>query len=278
MNWKMKFHSEIFNPTIVLISQEIAAWLVFLVPIGFLVNIHFYLRWLSNQKPNEEVYLYMVKGKFTYFTVLDLIGRIERATNKELKLERKKIEILYNSCVERKKPFKVYRSKIYRMLKQKSFGKPRIINSISRMPLYSQIVVIWSVLIILSVLNFIVIALIDSRVSLAASIIAGSFFGLIPGVALWLFCHSVFNSFLKDATQMKLKYKSSIPFRIAMAQFWAFTGWIWWKDIYGEDVSIAYIDYEKGPYYSGFSSGWEDIESEDDSGSNFKGGGASGVW
>ena len=166
----------------------------------------------------------MVKGKFTYLNVLDLVFRIEKATNQYLLKERKQIEVLFSSCQERGKPFKVYRSKVYRLLKKKAFGEPRILNAIKRMSGYTKVMAIWNVLIILSMQNLVIIALLESKVSTFAAFFNGTIFGLIPAALVWLFCHVIFNEILKEATQQRIKSKDSIPFRIAMAQFWGYSG------------------------------------------------------
>tara|TARA_B100000676_G_C18053475_1_gene832756 strand:+ start:66 stop:845 length:780 start_codon:yes stop_codon:yes gene_type:complete len=259
-----------------LIPFEYALYLAVLIPIGFLLNIPFYIYWLKKQNPSNEVYLYMVRGKFTYLNVLDMIARIERATNQDLKVERRKIERYFNLSREQKKSFKIYRSVIYRLLKEKSFGKPKILKSIHRMPVYTKVVAIWDVMIILSILNCIVVAANAAGAGLLAAVFAALLLGIFPSGIVWLMCHSAFNNVLRYATNKRIKEVSSIPFRIAMAQFWAFTGGYLWKDIYWAEGSLTWISESSTGYYGGISSGFESDNSSGEG--NFGGGRAGGSW
>lgn len=259
-----------------MIPFEYALYLAIWIPIGFVVNIPFYIYWLKKRKPNNEVYLYMVRGKFTYLNVLDMISRIERATSQDLKAERRKIERYYERSKERKKSFKIYRSMVYRLLKEKSFGKPKPLKSIRRMPIYTKIVAIWDVMIILSILNCVVISAYSFSLSFTGAIFTALTVGLFIAFPVWLCCHLIFNHTLKYSTNKRIKEASSIPFRIAMAQFWAFTGGYLWKDIYWVEGSSSWVTGSYGGYYGGISSGFGGFG---DSGfGGFGGGGAGGNW
>lgn len=240
-----------------MIPLNYALFFAFAIPIGFLLNIPFYIQWLKKQKPNNEVYLYMVRGKFTYLNVLDMIARIERATNQDLRLDRIKIERYFEISKTKKISFSVYRSVVYRLLKEKSFGSPKVLNSIRRMPLYTKVVAIWDLMILLSIINAAtVIFLIDFNLPFLSAVFGGLIAGFIPGSIIWLFCHLIFNHTLKYSANKRIKNVSSIPFRIAMAQFWAFTGGLFWKDIYWYEGSSTWIKGSSTGYYGGISSGF----------------------
>lgn len=259
-----------------MIPFEYALYLAIWIPIGFLVNIPFYIYWLKKRNPNNEVYLYMVRGKFTYFNVLDMIARIERATNQDLKAERRKIERYYKRSKERKKSFKIYRSMVYRLLKEKSFGKPKPLKSIRRMPIYTKIVAIWDLMIILSILNCVVISAYSFGLSFIGALFTALTVGLFIAFPIWLCCHLIFNHTLKYSTNKRIKEASSIPFRIAMAQFWAFTGGYLWKDIYWVEGGSSWVKGSYGGYYGGISSGLGGFGGF--GGGGFGGGGAGGSW
>lgn len=264
-----------------MINIEIGGILTALIIVGFIVNIPFYIAWLKRQKPSEEVYLYMVRGKFTYLNVIALIDRIEIATGKELRRERQKIEQYYNTSQKRGKSFKAYRSKVYPMLRGESFGKPQVINALRRMPLYTRIVAIWDLLIFMSIINIIVLSFMEDSDVVYASIV-GTVFGIIPASIVWFVCHLAFNVSLKASTEKRLKSIDSIPFRIAMAQFWAFTYGLFWRDIYWVDGGASWLsasDYFPGRYWS---SGYSHTSDFNDfggfGGGDFGGGGAGGDW
>ena len=264
-----------------MIPFEYALFLAIWIPIGFLVNIPFYIYWLKKRKPNNEVYLYMVRGKFTYLNVLDMIARIERATSQDLKAERRKIERYYKRSKERKKSFKIYRSMVYRLLKEKSFGKPKPLKSIRRMPIYTKIVAIWDLMIILSILNCVVISAYSFGLSFLGALFTALTVGLFIAFPVWLCCHLIFNHTLKYSTNKRIKEASSIPFRIAMAQFWAFTGGYLWKDIYWIDGGSSWVKGSYGGYYGGISSGFGGFGGGGFGGfggGGFGGGGAGGSW
>ena len=264
-----------------MIPLEYAILFAFCVPIGFLINIPFYIHWLKGQKPDNEVYLYMVRGKFTYLNVLDMVARIERATNQDLKVERRKIEGYYNRSQKRKKSFKIYRSIVYRLLKDKSFGKPKPLKSIRRMPIYTKIVAICDLMIILSILNWVVISAYSFGHSFIGAVLNALTVGLFIAFPVWLCCHLIFNHTLKYSTNKRIKEASSIPFRIAMAQFWAFTGGYLWKDIYWIDGGSSWVKGSYGGYYGGISSGFGGFGGGGFGGfggGGFGGGGAGGSW
>lgn len=262
-----------------LIPFEYALYLAIWIPIGFLVNIPFYIYWLKKQKPNNEVYLYMVRGKFTYLNVLDMVARIERATSQDLKAERRKIERYYNRSQKRKKSFKIYRSMVYRLLKEKSFGKPKPLKSIRRMPVYTKVVAIWDLMIILSIMNCIFISGYSYGFSFLGAVLLALIMSVFIAAPVWLCCHLIFNHALKYSTNKRIKEASSIPFRIAMAQFWAFTGGYLWKDIYWVEGSSSWVVGSSAGYYGGISSGFGGGGGFGGfGGGGFGGGGAGGSW
>ena len=265
-----------------MIPFQYALFFAFAIPVGFLLNLPFYIQWLKRQKPNDEVYLYMVRGKFTYLNVLDMISRIERATNQELKSERIKIERYFKIAKKRKKSFKIYRSLVYRLLKEKSFGKPKILKSIRRMPGYTKVVAIWDLMIVLSILNCFVIMAYSSGVPLLGAVLIALLIGIFPSAPVWLICHLALNHALKYSTNKRIKNVTSVPFRIAMAQFWAFTGGYLWKDIYWIEGSSRWLVGGTSGYYSGISSGFSGGFGGGGfggfSGGGFGGGGAGGSW
>tara|TARA_B100001173_G_scaffold21386_1_gene17080 strand:+ start:82 stop:879 length:798 start_codon:yes stop_codon:yes gene_type:complete len=265
-----------------LIPLEYAVIFAFCVPIGFLINIPFYIHWLKRQKPHNEVYLYMVRGKFTYLNVLDMVARIERATKQDLRLERIKIERYFERSQKRKKSFKIYRSMVYRLLKEKSFGKPKILNSIRRMSSYTKVVAIWDLMIILSILNCIVISAYSEGVPFLGAVLIALLFGIFLAGPVWIICHLVLNHALKYSTNKRIKKVDSVPFRIVMAQFWAFTGGYLWKDIYWVEGVSSWAVGSYGGYYGGISSGLGGFGGGGGfggfGGGGFGGGGAGGSW
>ena len=109
-------------------------------------------------------------------------------------------------------------------------------------------------------------------------VILVAIFGVMPASLVWFIAHTMFNNILKYITEVKIKKVSSIPYRIAMAQYWAFFLGYFWKDIYWVDFS-GYSNF--GVYYGGVSSGWSSGSSEGFGGFNgggFGGGGAGGDW
>lgn len=254
---------------------SIAALITVFLIAGFFINLPIYLIWLSFQKPSNEVFLYMVRGKFTYLNVLDLVSRIERETNQSLSFERKKIELFFNNCQKRNISFKRYRPAIYRLLKKKAFGKSKIKSTLSRMPFYTKLVAFWDILIPLSLINLVVLAMAEDTEYLYA-IFFGSLLGFIPAAFVWFICHMALNSLVKFITEMRIQKASSIPYRIAMAQFWAFFAGYFWRDIYWIDLR-SYSPM--GVYFGGYSTGWDsgsDFGGFD--GGDFGGGGAGGDW
>lgn len=235
----------------------------------------FYFIWLGYQKPKDEIFLYMVRGKFTYLNVLALISRIEQKTGSHLKFERKKIEAYYNAAKKRKVSFRRYRPTIYRLLKKKAFGDKSFKTAFYRMPLYSKIVAVWDLLIPVSIINLIVVSVTSDEYFIGVVLIA-AIFGIMPAALVWFVAHTVFNNILKYITEVKIKKASSIPYRIAMAQYWAFFIGYFWKDVYWVDLK-SYSP--SGIYYGGFSSGWSSGSGFDGfGGSDFGGGGAGGDW
>ena len=77
-------------------------WLVIAVSLYFifLLNIPFYIFWITQQKQTKEVFLYNVQGKYSYDNVLDLINRIEIETKQELVKEKR---IVYSGIIQQLK-------------------------------------------------------------------------------------------------------------------------------------------------------------------------------
>lgn len=221
----------------------------------------------------------MVKGKFTYLNVLDLIARIESTTGEKLTLERKRIEYFFNNAKKRGISFKKYRQRIYRLLRKKAFGKRYVLTAFHRMPKYTKIVVVWDVLVFLSIINIGACVAAEKEIS-ALKLLYGSIFGLMPALFMWFFCHVTLNNALKKSTNKRIKDISSVPFRIAMAQFWAITGGWFWRDVYWVDGPRGWSNNYH--YYSGSSfgsyGGWSAGDFGGFGGGGFGGGGAGGSW
>lgn len=265
-----------------MISGSLALILALVIFIGFFINIPFYINWLKHEQPSNEVFLYMVKGRFTYLNVLDLISRIENETGQKLGYERKRIEYFYNNSQKRGIAFKKYRQRIYRLLRKKSFGEKSIITSIKRMPKYTRVVFIWDIMVFWSCIN-VGVCFAAEKMSVFYASLCGGVFALMPAVFIWFFCHVTFNNALKHSTSKRIKNKSSIPFRIAMAQFWAVTGGLFWRDVYWMDGASSW--YGNNGYYGGYgiggSAGWSSGGFDGFGGfggGDFGGGGAGGDW
>lgn len=257
--------------------------LIFLgvIYLGFFVNIPFYIAWLKRQEVTDELFLYSVGGKFTYRNVVDWITRIEEATGRKLIKERKQIDRFLENCEKRKKPLKVYKRKIYRMLKDESFGKQMVRNAFKRMPVYSKITAFWEVLIVFSFMYAL-----SSNADVLASRIVGVLLGAVVASPFFLMAHKFFNWSLKQATIKEMKkHPNGTMLQAAMAHFWGFTSGVLWKDLHWNDAPVSYMHntagYRYGVYH-GYSYGGSSYGGGGGfggfGGGDFGGGGAGGDW
>lgn len=254
--------------------------LAFLITIGFLINIPFYIYWLKQQKPSEELDLYHVDGRYTYYTVLELISKIENATQTKLTKERNKIDKWKAVCDKRNVPIKAYKKKIHRLLKEKAFGKRMMVTSFRRMPKYSKITAVWNVFVLLGIANGIV-GYIDPP-SIGTRLIT-IFFSFTIAAPLWLLVHRLFNMALKSAAMRWAKNKlEPAGLHLAMAHFWGFTGGLFWKDLVWQvGPNPSYRRMSNYGYYSGYSNfggGSDYSDFGGFGGGGFGGGGAGGDW
>lgn len=253
--------------------------LAVLVIVGFLVNIPFYIHWLKQQKPSRELFLYNVRGKYTYYSVLDLISRIENETGTKLKFERKKIAAFKAVCDKRNVPIKAYKKKIHRLLKDKAFGKKMMRTSFKRMPQYTKVTAVWNLLILLAIVNAFVNSF-DPPGAIGRLVLL--VLGTLISIPIWLGVHRTFNSSLKGAAERWSESKKEpAGLHLAMAQFWGFTGGLFWKDLVWQEGYSQYYnrvsDY-RFHGYSNYSSGYSSSGYGGFSGGDFGGGGAGGDW
>lgn len=250
----------------------ISILLAILVTLGFVVNIPFYIFWLEEQKESEELYLYRVDGKYTYFNVLDYISRVEVATNTKLSKERKLIAKWKAVCDKRGVPIKAFQKKIHRLLKEKAFGKRMAIGAFKRMSGYTKVMAVWDILVFLFIVNAIVSNFTIDSFFLRFMLVLMS---LCIGTPVWMLFHRLLNNSMKRAgRKWDEKGKSPCGIHLAMAQFWGFTGGILWKDLMWQEGINRYnervTNYGQG-YYSNNNSGYSNY-------GRFNGGGSRGGW
>lgn len=258
-------------------------WLFVIVYIGFWVNIYFFLKWAKKQPGSDEVFLYNVNGKYTYFNVLLWLDRLEEMYKKPLTKERKKIEDLYNKASKANKAISIYKNKIHDILLIKAFGPKMIRTAFSRMKLYSKVVFIWNVAIPLLVFNIFIqfFSIIMGQVQAA---IVGVIIGIMVAAPLWLAPHLVLNDRLKSLLKKNLNKSSGPGLRILMAHFYGVFGGVFWRDMYWIDgksnwlvgpdwVNIGIYTSWYGSSSSASSNAWDGFD-----GGDFGGGGAGGDW
>lgn len=220
---------------------KVSIAIAILIIIGFLINIPFYIKWLKKQPVSSEVFLYAVKGKYTYLNVLDWVYRIERSTGQYLLKEREIIERYFISSLEAGKSIKVFKRKIHTLLKDRVFGAKMVATAIGRMSWYTKLVFFWDILILLSVVNIIVSVMAQDLNIFVASVV-GFICGFIPAAPIWLVCHLILNHTLKRCAVKYLnKGNKGAVFRVVMAQFWGASGGFLWKDIYWVEGKSTWI-------------------------------------
>lgn len=264
-----------------------SSFLAVAVYIVFLVNIPFYIFWLKKQKTTKEAFLYNVEGRYSYDRVLDLITRIESATNRKLNKERRIILIWKQNCDKRNAPLIVYKKKIHRLLKDQSFGKRMAATAFKRMPLYSKIMALLDVAILLTIINACATGFAqDIESGTVAARVFGAIMGVIPAAPAWFIAHSIFNFAVKYSAEQSLeKNKKAGYYQIAMAHFYGFFFGFFWKDLMWENKRN---DYLLGPEYYGVGYGIGGFGSFGGGssfsgfggfgGGGFGGGGAGGNW
>ncbi len=90
---------------------------IFLACIVLLISIPFFIRWSQKQKVQNEILLYQIRGKFTYFNVLLWLEHIENHFSVKHNSIRKKLEAMRNAAVRNKGSLAhFYRGDIERMI------------------------------------------------------------------------------------------------------------------------------------------------------------------
>jgi hypothetical protein len=256
------------------------SYLAIAVYIIFIVNIPFYIFWLSKQKHTKEAFLYNVEGKHSYDNVLDLINRIEVETKSELTKQRRIILIWKQNCDRKNAPLLVYKKKIHRLLKDEAFGENMATTAFKRMPIYSKVMALLDVGVLFSILNAFAYGVSEGmEESSVFARIMGVIIGFIPAAPLWFIAHSIFNFGLKRAAEKSITIKQSAGYyQIAMAHFYGFFLGMFWKDVLWENkrndflLGPEYLGYGFGGFGNSFS-GYGDFY-----GNDFEGDGAGGDW
>ena len=248
----------------------------------FWINIPFYVAWVKRQEQTEECFLYLVKGKFTHANVLAMVETIETKTGTKLIAERKKIKSLKATCDKRNVSFSAHKKRVHRMLKEKAFGSPMMLNAFKRMRNYSKFMAICDVMIYVSIILYFINSYSYEGYS-SESVFYGITTGLFAGAPLWVFAHKSFNGVLKRASEKQLtKHKTAGYFQIAMAHFWGCTAGMLWKDLFWQGKSSSYFMAIAGGISFGAISTGIGIGSNDGTGGfgggGFGGGGAGGDW
>ena len=208
-------------------------WGFAIMIVGYLVNIPFFIRWAKRQQGKGEIAMYYIRGKYTYFNVLDQIFYIEEQTGKQLKTERQKIVQIKTSSDEKGVPFYKFQKQVFRMLKEAAFEKPMMISAWNRMDFYPKLVALWDLLIVFGFLHLFVPFLKFHGFPIMLSGILGNFAGIVFGAPLWLILHLTLNLTLRRAAKRALKSTNEIGYlHLLMVQFWAFWGGVLWQDAF----------------------------------------------
>lgn len=253
---------------------------VFTVYFGFLVNIPFYVKWVKKKSTPNEVFLYTVKGKYSYLSVIDQLERIENAIDLKLPKLHRTLTLWKRNCDKRNVPFSAYKKKAHRLLKEEAFGHPMVINAFKRMPTYTKITAIWDVFILIWLILSWTMLYCWQEITIE-NIALGIITGFPFAAPFWLFAHKILNGVLKKGAEKQLrKNKSAKYFQVVMAHFWGFMGGVFWKDLMWENHPSSYRPslYGAGAIGWGYgqSGGYSDFGGF--GGGSFGGGGAGGDW
>jgi len=250
---------------IIFISDVI--FFIFLAWIVLLISIPFFIKWSQKQKVQNEILLYQIRGKFTYFNVLLWLEHIENHFLVRHNFIRKKLETMRNTSIRNKGGIAhFYRADIERMIFNAAFGKRRRINAYKRMaPLTKFYVAV--LLAILFIPAFYAIPfwygyeppkLMDNG---QPFMLLGILMALITSLVMWLMIFYIFNFIIYWLERYLVRRKGHAGYlHIISAQLDGFFKGIWYRsnfpqaalmklsDITFEDknTEVVFEDFEGG--------------------------------
>lgn len=240
------------------------------------------MKWAKKHPASEEVFLYNVNGKYTYFNVLLWVDRLECMYKKPLTKERKILESYYNKATRANRSISIYKNKIHDLLLIKAFGPKMIRTAFNRMEWYSKVVFLWDLAIPIFVFN-VFIQMFEIKMGQVQASIVGVLVGIMVAATLWLAPHLILNDRLKSLLKKNLQQQSGPGLRILMAHFYGVFGGAFWRDMYWIDGKSNWLvgpDWvNRGIYTSWFGNSYSASNTwEGFAGGDFGGGGAGGSW
>lgn len=98
-----------------------------LTSLGLLLVIVVYgfqlVKWAKKQNSTLDIFLFQVRGRFSYYTVLEWINKIEIETPASLPEVSNYLEKIYRICLKKKKPIRLYKPKLDQLVEKKFFRK-----------------------------------------------------------------------------------------------------------------------------------------------------------